>query len=108
MKKVSVLAVALAFAGFTAQAQETATQPDPQAAQQEQAQGKQKITVQELPDAVKKSVSGDAYKDLTVGEVHKVEATEAGAPATYEVQFLDANAQPTVVRFDETGKKVEG
>ncbi|AKD02701.1 hypothetical protein POKO110462_00095 [Pontibacter korlensis] len=107
MKKISVLAVAFALAGFTAQAQETATQTTQQTTQQGQTQGKQKITPEELPAAVQQAVTGDEYKDLTVGEVHKVQSAKDGAPVTYEVQFLDSEEQATVVRFDETGKKIE-
>ena len=108
MKKISVLALAFALAGFTAQAQETATQNTPQTTQQGQEKGKQKIAPDELPDAVKQAiVSNEEYANWTLGEVHKVQAAEDGAPATFEVQFINGEEQPVVVRFDENGKKVE-
>lgn len=108
MKKISVLAIAFAIAGFTAQAQETAPQNAQQPVQQEQAQGKQKVTPEELPDAVKQAiVTSDEYQGWTLGEVHKVQSAEDGAPVAYEVQFINGEEQPVVVRFDETGKKIE-
>ncbi|MCX2740708.1 hypothetical protein [Pontibacter anaerobius] len=109
MNKISVLAAAFALAGFTAQAQEAATPTAAQQpAQQEQAQGKQKIGPEELPDAVKEAiVTGEEYQGWTMGEAFKVQPAEDGAPATYEVQFINADKQPVTVRFDETGKKIE-
>lgn len=109
MKKISVLALAFALAGFTAQAQEVANENAQKPAQQEQAQGKQKITPDELPDAVKKAiVTSEEFQGWTLGESFKVQGAESGAPATYEVQFINGEEQPVVVRFDETGKKIEG
>ena len=109
MKKISVLAFAFAMAGFTAQAQEAATNnAQQQPAQQEQTKGKQKIAPDELQDAVKQAiVSNEEYANWSLGEVHKVQPAESGAPATYEVQFIDGQEQPVVVRFDESGKKIE-
>ncbi|SFG71104.1 hypothetical protein [Pontibacter chinhatensis] len=108
MKKISVLALAFALAGFTAQAQETATQNTEHTTQQGQEKGKQKIAPDELPDAVKQAiVTNEEYANWTLGEVHKVQAAEGGAPATFEVQFINGEEQPVVVRFDENGKKVE-
>ncbi|WP_266203472.1 hypothetical protein [Pontibacter kalidii] len=109
MKKISVLAFAFALVGFTAQAQEVATENAQQPAQQEQAQqGKQKVAPDELPDAVKQAITtGEEYQGLTLGETYKVQGAEEGAPATYEVQFINGEEQPVVVRFDETGKKIE-
>jgi hypothetical protein len=108
MKKISVLAIAFALAGFTSQAQEVANENAQQPAQQEQAQGKQKVNPEELPDAVKQAiVTDEEYQGWTLGEVHKVQGAEDGAPATYEVQFINGEEQPVVVRFDETGKKIE-
>ncbi|WP_276498569.1 hypothetical protein [Pontibacter litorisediminis] len=109
MKKFSILAVALAFAGFSAQAQEVANENAQQPVQQEQAQGnKQKVTPEELPDAVKQAiVTSDDYQGWTMGEAYKLQGAEDGAPATYEVQFINGEEQPVVVRFDENGKKIE-
>lgn len=110
MRKISLLAVAFALVGFGAQAQGNAAQT-PQAAVQQtaQQQGKQKITVEALPEAVKTAVTGGDYKEWTVGEVHKVQPAEAGATATYEVQFLNKEqGEPVVVRYDEAGNVVQG
>lgn len=109
MKKISVLAIVFALAGFGAQAQGTATQgtPTQQTTPQGQ-QNKQRITAEELPDAVKTAVMGDKYTNWTLGEVHKLNQAEAGAAARYEVQFMNPEQEePVVVVFDESGKEVQ-
>ncbi|GHA65765.1 hypothetical protein SAMN04487941_2004 [Pontibacter akesuensis] len=111
MKKISLLAVAFALVGLGAQAQGNAANTT-QAVQQTTPQGqqnKQKITLEELPEAVKTAVTGGEYKEWTVGEVHKLQPAEAGAAAIYEVQLLNKEQeQPVVVRYDEAGNVVQG
>lgn len=105
MKKASILAIAFALAGVTSYAQEAYTMLPPQTMEQEQ--GKEKVTPDQLPDAVKLAVADDEYKEWTLGEVYKIAPAEDGAPVIYEVQFLNKEEQPVVVRFNEAGKKVD-
>ncbi|GAB3824313.1 hypothetical protein [Pontibacter rugosus] len=109
MRKITLLAVAFALVTFGAQAQGNAVQKS-QAVQQSASQGqqdKQKITPEELPEAVRTALTGSDYKEWTVGEVHKIKPTEAGAAAVYEVQFLGKEQEePVVVRYDEAGNVV--
>lgn len=107
MKKISVLAIALvACLSLNAQAQEKAATQQQQNTMQEGQQQKQKISPEDLPDAVKLAVAEGAYKDWTLGEVHKVQPTEEGALAVYELQFLSETEESVVVRYDENGKQV--
>ncbi|ARS36900.1 hypothetical protein [Pontibacter actiniarum] len=110
MKKISILAVAFALAGLGAQAQDNPTsQPQQQTMQQEQGQqNKQQVKPEELPDAVKLAVANSDYKEWTLGEVYLIQPTEDGAPVVYEVQFLNGEEEPVVVRYDEAGKEVNG
>lgn len=106
MKKISILAVAFAFVGFGAQAQDnSATQPQQQTMQQEQ-ENKQQIKPEELPEAVKLAVANSNYKEWTLGEVYMIAPTEEGATAVYEVQFLSEEEEPVVVRYDEAGNEM--
>ncbi|WP_373422641.1 hypothetical protein [Pontibacter ummariensis] len=72
----------------------------------QQETGKQKITEEELPDAVKQSLKSDNLKDWQVSEVYKVapDAQTPDARPTYEVRFTNAKQEQAVARFDEAGK----
>ncbi|RIJ37503.1 hypothetical protein [Pontibacter oryzae] len=105
MKKISVLAIAfVACLSLNAQAQEGVTTQQQQTTTQQE---KQRISSEDLPDAVKSVVAEGAYKDWMLGEVYKVEATEEGTLAVYELQFLNGEEESVVVRYDENGKQVD-
>jgi len=74
----------------------------------EQSQSKEKIPPDQLPDAVKAAILGDAYKDWQLGNVYKLKPAEAGEPILYEVEFLNDKQETVRVRFDETGKEAAG
>lgn len=107
---MSVLVAAFALLGFTAvdaQAQTNPTQNAQQTQTAEQGQNKEKISPEDLPDAVKAAVVTDEYKEWQIGEVYKLKPAEDGEQVLYEVQFLkEGEQEPVLVRFDETGKKV--
>lgn len=58
---------------------------------------KVKIKMEELPQAARKTLSGDAYKGWTVSDVFKTKAGD------YEVQLKKADATQ-VLKFDKAGK----
>lgn len=58
---------------------------------------KVKIKMEELPQAARKTLSGDAYKGWTVGDVFKTKAGE------YEVELKKDDAIQ-LLKFDKAGK----
>jgi hypothetical protein len=58
---------------------------------------KVKIKMEELPQAARKTLSGDAYKGWTVGEVFRTKAGD------YEVELKKDDAIQ-VLKFDRAGK----
>ncbi|GHA81298.1 hypothetical protein [Pontibacter akesuensis] len=109
MKKVTVLAAAIATLGLFATEASAQTTTPQTAAQQGQTQGqeekKEKVTQDQLPEPVKAALKSDTYKDWTVGEIYKVAPAEgqAGAVAVYEVMLTNAQGQQGSIRIDEKG-----
>lgn len=122
MKKVTVLAAAIALLGVASidanaqstqqeQTQQTQTQQEQQSAPAQGAEGqREKITEDQLPEPIKEALKSDTYKDWKVSEINKVtpaataEGAEGSGKIVYEVTFTNAEGQSGVARFDETGK----
>ncbi len=108
MKKVTIVA-AIAFAGFftTEASAQTALKADVKAqVQTTQQTGKQKVTQEQLPEAVKTTLASDVYADWKVADIYKV-APAAGATegkVTYEVTMTNAEGQTGSVVLDAEGK----
>lgn len=97
-----VCSAALAVAWPTsvrAQAVETET-PAVVQAQQE----KTEIKAEDLPDAVKKTLAGEAYEGWAIEKAFKI--MEDNKPNTYEVMVKKGEESATM-QFDEEGKKIE-
>ena len=108
MKKVTFLAGAIALLGaasLDASAQTSTPQEQASAAQQGQEEKKEKVTQDQLPEPVKTALQGEAYKDWTVGEIHRIapSAGDAAAVAVYEVSMTNAQGQQGTLRIDEKG-----
>ncbi|PRY14858.1 hypothetical protein CLV24_10395 [Pontibacter ummariensis] len=103
MKKTTFLALAFALLGTTvamnAQAQDS---PQTQTVLQE----KQKVTAEELPEAVKAAVENSEYKGFTYGEIYKIAPVKEGEATIFELQLKKGEQEPIVVRYDEAGNKV--
>ncbi|RIJ37504.1 hypothetical protein [Pontibacter oryzae] len=113
MKKATLLA--FAFAAFAisseSKAQTISTNASNQQPQSQQAvgqeAGKEQISPEQLPQAVKEALKNEALKEWQVSEVYKVAPQAAAgteAKAMYEVYFTNAEQKQAVARFDETGK----
>jgi hypothetical protein len=110
MKKVTFIAAAIALLGFTsidANAQ-AATQAAEQAQTQTQQQtdNREKVTKDQLPAPVKAVLDHEAYKEWTVGDIHKVKpaAGAANAKVLYEIALTNKEGQTGTITLDETGK----
>lgn len=113
MKKTSKLVMAIVAGALTAApvlystsalAQATPTQQTPQAQQD-----RQKIAVDELPEAVRKTLEGNAFSGWTVSNAYSVSAkgasgeTSATAAKEFEVELKKGTEMKTV-RLDKDGK----
>ncbi|MCJ8165775.1 hypothetical protein MKJ04_13055 [Pontibacter sp. E15-1] len=106
MKKITFVA-AIAFAGFFATEASAQTAAEtPQQTQAAQQGNKQKVTQEQLPEAVKTTLASDVYADWKVGDIYKVapEAGVADAKETYEVTMTNAQGQTGSVVLDAEGK----
>lgn len=116
MKKVTVLAAAIAIIGFASveanaqvqgqgqQGQQTQTQT--QQTEQPQQQGnREKLTRDQLPEGVQNALNNEVYANWTVGDIHKVSPMEGAASSeiVYEIQMTNAEGQSGVVRMNEKG-----
>ncbi|MEJ8803761.1 hypothetical protein [Pontibacter sp. H249] len=111
MKKITVLAAAIALVGFTSvdTIAQSNTQQTPMQQQQTPAQdaNKAKITQDQLPQSIKEALNNEKFQDWTVSEVYKIAAATEGAKPTYEVQFTNSTNQRAVARFNEDGTAVK-
>ncbi|MFD2246881.1 hypothetical protein [Pontibacter ruber] len=120
MKKLTFLAAAIALVGATslnanAQSTNTPTQSTQTQSQtqtpagQGQEAGKEKITQEQLPDAVKTRLQSEVFKDWTVSEVYKVAAADQAAAAkeTYEILFTNAENKRAIARFNADGTAIK-
>jgi uncharacterized protein YpmB len=117
MKKITVLAAAIALVGFTSvdtfaqsNTQQTTTQQQNTMQQQQapaQEANKEKITQEQLPQSIQDALSNEKFKDWTVSEIYKIAAAAEGAKPTYEVQFTNGTDQRAVARFNEDGTAIK-
>ncbi|WP_205702883.1 hypothetical protein [Botryobacter ruber] len=109
MKKVTVLAAAIALFGFTAIEANAQTQntEQPTSTQQPTAQApeeqREKVTQESLPAPVQEVLKQDALKDWQVSEIYKIAAAAEGEKTQYEVFFTNAQQEKAKIRVDETG-----
>lgn len=98
MSLVCSAALALAWpASVRAQAVEA---PAVVQAQQE----KTAIQAADLPDAVKKTLTGEAYEGWAIEKAFKI--TEENKPDTYEI-MVKKGEETATMQFDEEGNKIE-
>lgn len=100
MKKIVLSALFVAFAATATIAQPVKATVEIVALQEE----KTPVKLEELPDAIKKTLSGDEYKDWLPSEAFVV-TPEEGAKY-YEVTLKKAE-EVKVVKLDEAGKVIE-
>lgn len=112
MKKTSKLVMAIVAGALTAvpvlystsaAAQATPTQ------QPQQQQDRQKIAVDELPEAVQKALEGNAFTGWTVSNAYSVspKGTSGATSATTDKEFeveLKKGTEMKTVRLDKDGK----
>ena len=113
MKKLTFLVAALALVGATslnanAQSTQTNTTQQTQTPAGQEA-GKEKITQEQLPEAVKTKLQSEVFKAWTVSEVYKVAAADpaAGAKETYEILFTNAENKQAIARFNADGTTIK-
>ncbi|MFT2011175.1 hypothetical protein ACMA1I_21070 [Pontibacter sp. 13R65] len=115
MKKVTVIAAAIALFGFIsidANAQtetQTQTPPTEQSTTQQgtaataQDKEKVKVTQDQLPEPVKQVLAQEAFQEWKVDEVYKVAGDAEGDKDTYEVICTNSAQEKGIVRIDEAG-----
>ncbi|QCR25158.1 hypothetical protein [Pontibacter sp. SGAir0037] len=114
MKKVTVLAAAIAFFGvtsFSANAQSTQANTQQTQTAQSQDSNREKISKDQLPAAVQETLKAEAYQAWEVKDVYKVKPAEGSAEtakATYEIQFTNSEDQQAFARFNEDGTVITG
>lgn len=100
MNKVIIAAFALTFAGYT-----HANTPNPDTtivANNENEDKRTPVKLEELPDAVKKALAGDAYAGWTPSAAFWVE----GKVSYYEIE-LSKGDDKSIVKFDKEGQLVK-
>ncbi|MFD2513272.1 hypothetical protein ACFSRY_05295 [Pontibacter locisalis] len=106
MKKVTILAAAVALLGVSAvEAHAQAATQQEQATQKVQADKKEKVTHDQLPEPVKVALKSDTYKDWAVVEIFKLPPVEGAADGVvvYEVTMANAQGQKGSILLDEKG-----
>ena len=114
MKKVTVLAAAIALFGFTAIEANAQTQNTEQPTTEQQsstqqpsaqtpAEEREKVTQESLPAPVQEVLKQDALKDWQVSEIYKIAAAAEGEKTQYEVFFTNAQQEKAKIRVDEAG-----
>ena len=98
MKKVMIAAIALTFAGYTNAATDHVTDTTIVAS----ADTRTPIKVEDLPEAVKKSLASSAFEGWTPVSAYQVEGT---ALAYYEI-MLTKEAEKKYIKLDKEGNTV--
>lgn len=95
-------AVCLFAMAYSASAQVTPQTPvEKKEAQSMQQENRKAIKTEELPDAIKTTISGNEYKGWTVNSAFIVQ----GANEYYEVVMM-RDKETKTVRFDKSGKSI--
>jgi len=101
MKKAIFAVIAIACAGYTNAQTETTATANINVATNVEDQEKTPLKVEELPDAVRKALAGDAYTGWTTAEAFLVKSQKP----YYEIKMVRGE-EKMVVNLDNEGKKV--
>jgi hypothetical protein len=102
MRKILILAVSLLAIGFVAEAAGLNNITINQTNEEKVQPNKTKITVNDLPQAVKDVLASDKYKGWVVSEVYKVNSDKP----YYSIK-LKMGQEKKKVNLDENGKEIE-
>jgi len=108
MKKLIIAAIAITstvFANAQANANVNATQPKTEEVATTNAD-RVKIKLEDLPAAVKKSLTEDAFQGWTAKTAYIVKTAKAEKPY-YEVELVNAKSEANVVKFNEDGTVIK-
>lgn len=106
MKKLIIAAIAITTTVFAnAQADVNATQPKTQEVATTNPD-RVKIKLEDLPAAVKKSLTEDAFQGWTAKTAYIVKTAKAEKPY-YEVELVNAKSEANVVKFNEDGTVIK-
>ena len=104
MKKLIIAVAAVALTGISFAAVNTNTEAiTNQVRIMEEEQDKTPVKAEELPEAVKKVLSSDAYAGTTIKQAFLVQ----GEKAYYEVELVKEDASTMTVMLDEQGQEVK-
>jgi len=106
MKKLIIAAIAITTTVFAnAQADVKATQPKTEEVAATNPD-RVKIKLEDLPAAVKKSLTEDAFQGWTAKTAYIVKTAKAEKPY-YEVELVNAKSEANVVKFNEDGTVIK-
>lgn len=106
MKKLIIAAIAITTTVFAnAQADVNATQPKTEEVATTNPD-RVKIKLEDLPAAVKKSLTEDAFQGWTAKTAYIVKTEKAEKPY-YEVELVNAKSEANVVKFNEDGTVIK-
>jgi hypothetical protein len=106
MKKFIIAAIAITTTVFAnAQADVNATQAKTEEVTTANPDRVQ-IKLEDLPAAVRKSLTGDAFQGWTAKTAYIVKTAKADKPY-YEVELVNAKSEANVVKFNEDGTVIK-